>query len=263
MMYYKKKSTFLVALSILALSAITSANTCTDFLFKQFNTFLDPQAEVYIDSTSIDYYSEQVVIASKDFYDNGKLVKRIKIYDEDSVVTYFYYNSNESVLKKTGKEYINSVSTIQDTLFIEIQEYNDGVFEEKIIRKQTPNYVVEKGTDYLFEFILKQDTVIETYQMNIKKDSVYKYSTFDIADPSDDFKCYEYENGNEKGIPILYKPNEKGFSIQYTYEDNSYNREYFFIKKDNTTSLRKTLKPIKISPRVRYFDLLGRYKFTK
>jgi hypothetical protein len=208
-MYYKKKSTFLVALSILALSAITSANTCTDLLFKQFNTFLDPQAEVYIDSTSIDYYSEQVVIASKDFYDNGKLVKRIKIYDEDSVVTYFYYNSNESVLKKTGKEYINSVSTIQDTLFIEIQEYNDGVFEEKIIRKQTPNYVVEKG------------------------------------------------------IPILYKPNEKGFSIQYTYEDNSYNREYFFIKKDNTTSLRKTLKPIKISPKARYFDLLGRYKFSK
>ena len=99
--------------------------------------------------------------------------------------------------------------------------------------------------------------------MNIKKDSVYKYSTFDIADPSDDFKCYEYENGNEKGIPILYKPNEKGFSIQYTYEDNSYNREYFFIKKDNTTSIRKTLKPVKISPKVRYFDLLGRYKFSK
>ena len=36
-----------------------------------------------------------------------------------------------------------------------------------------------------------------------------------------------------------------------------------FIKKDNTTSLRKTLKPIKISPKARYFDLLGRYKFSK
>ena len=32
---------------------------------------------------------------------------------------------------------------------------------------------------------------------------------------------------------------------------------------EGTTSIRKTLKPVKISPRARYFDLLGRYKFTK
>ena len=31
----------------------------------------------------------------------------------------------------------------------------------------------------------------------------------------------------------------------------------------NTTIIRKTHKPVRISPKARYFDLLGRYKFTK
>ena len=43
--------------------------------------------------------------------------------------------------------------------------------------------------------------------------------------------------------------------------DFYYSETFVFNEEQKTTSIRKTLKPVKISPKARYFDLLGRYKF--
>lgn len=261
--FYKSKSAFLVALAILALSTITSANTCTESVFESLRTFLNPQVKVYYDSTHIAYNDYKFNIDIKSIYENGNLIKRIQTdSDNDTIITYFHYNSDESVLKKTGKEYIYSTHTKQDTFFTESLEYEDGVFQDTIIRKETSDYVVEAGSDYIHEFFLKQDTVIQLFQTIIENDTIPQYTTIDIADPDDEFKCYEYENDSKNGATTFYKPNEKGYSLLYTYE-NGLSRENFYIKKDDIQSIRKTIKPVKISPKARYFDLLGRYKYTK
>ena len=82
-----------------------------------------------------------------------------------------------------------------------------------------------------------------------------------IGDPNNDNKCYEYDDDGQINYTLLYKPNEKGYSVSVESED--YFREFFFIKTEGITSIRKTLKPVKMLPKARYFDLLGRYKFSK
>ena len=60
---------------------------------------------------------------------------------------------------------------------------------------------------------------------------------------------------------ITYEPMTNGYSLSF-YADGFITIHYY-SKPEGTTALRKILKPIKISPKARYFDLLGRYKFTK
>ena len=83
---------------------------------------------------------------------------------------------------------------------------------------------------------------------------------FLIADPSDDSKCYEYEN-DKIVYTHYYEPNNNGYSKKIVQDD--YFREFFYVKTEKITAIRKTRKPVKISPKARYFDLLGRFKFTK
>lgn len=103
--------------------------------------------------------------------------------------------------------------------------------------------------------------MIEKSYFDYNTDSVRTSQKFYVADSIDDSKCYQQGEDGVIDYTLTYKPNEKGYSI--SIEEGTYLREFFFIKNEGTTSIRKTVKPVKISPRARYFDLLGRYKFTK
>lgn len=57
---------------------------------------------------------------------------------------------------------------------------------------------------------------------------------------------------------------DNGYMLKYLEESSTgyYLREYFFVN-PGTTAIRKQRPAVKISPKARYFDLLGRYKYTK
>ena len=108
---------------------------------------------------------------------------------------------------------------------------------------------------------MTQDSVIQKRYFDYNTNSVRTSQKIYAADPNNDNKCYEYDDDGQINYTLLYKPNEKGYSVSVESED--YFREFFFIKTEETTSICKTLKPVKFSPKARYFDLLGRYKFSK
>ena len=251
------KSKILFFVSIFALATLASANTCTDAWFNYFKRETNPHAEVHFDS-AFHRYEEQFYM--KNIFSNGRITEKETVYEDTSITRFYYYDSNESVLKKNGREYIVSECEAIDTLCYVYRIYENGLYTETDTAKQTSNYVVEYGPDYHFEFILKKDSIIQKYQYDIDKEYAKTSLEFVIADSNDDFKCIEIKENGLRDT-LLYKPTENGFSI--TILDDSYINEFFFVKSDNTTTIRKTVKPVKIAPKARYFDLLGRYKFSK
>ena len=75
----------------------------------------------------------------------------------------------------------------------------------------------------------------------------------------------------EDDKPELYETIEiintdNGYMLKYLEESSTgyYLREFFFVKaKEEPTGIRKLRPAVRISPKARYFDLLGRYKFTR
>ena len=253
------KSKILFFIAFFALTTLASANTCTDAWFN-INKTGNSSAEFHLDST-YHSYEEYFIYSQKNIYDNGRIVQRNAIYDDTTERVFYHYNSDESVLKKVGTEYIVSECETIDTLCTTYRTYENGLYTQTDTAKQTSNYVSEYGPNYHFEYILKKDTIIEKYQFIINKDSVETRIEFIFADPNDDFKCHESNEAGSILDTLLYEPTENGFSI--TILDATETKEFFFVKNDHTTSIRKTRKMVKIAPKVRYFDLLGRYKFTK
>ena len=180
-------------------------------------------------------------------------------------VLYFYYDTTETALKNRGSEYIILNCNTQDTMCIRQKNYYDGAFQGEQISKRTTNYAgsetIESSTHWFTERILKNDTLFEIEYFDYNTDSVRKNQDLIIADSTDDFKCFENRGDDNTVNPITYKPNGKGYSI--SIDEGTYHREFFFVNTDKTTSLRKTVKPVKMHPKARFFDLLGRYKFTK
>ena len=175
-------------------------------------------------------------------------------------------------MKNTGLEYILTKCEAQDTLCYVQTIYQDGVlFDGTLTIKATPEYISQEieQPDYhqLTEFIIKPDTLLyknESYERYMGyKVSMKSSSMLHVADPNDDTKCDVYID-DKKYATLSYNPNEKGFSISMTVGDLDHpSAEYFFIEENKTSPIRKTVKPVKIAPKARYFDLLGRFKFTK
>ena len=254
------KSKILFFIAFFALTTLASANTCTDAWYNYYKARSNPQEEFHLDST---YYSFEgnIHFSQKFIYDNGRIIQRNNIYDDTTETVFYHYNSNESVLKKIGTEYIISECEAMDTLCYVLRTYENGLYTETDTTKQTSNYMVEYGSSYHFEFILKKDTIIEKYLFIKDNDTVETHIGLAFADPNDDFKCIESNETGSSQSTLLYEPNENGFSIKML--NDSIQDEHFFVKNENTKSIRKTHKPVKIAPKARYFDLLGRYKFTK
>ena len=262
-----RKSFFLVSIAVLSLNTASLANKCTDVWFTTLaNPYLNPESEFHIDSS---YFNENGnEWTHKYIYKDGKIAETqydTKEEGEEIRIFPFYSDTNETALKNKGIEYIVSKCQAKDTLCYQEKAYSNGEYRGIRTTKITPNYItveqVEDNTLWFTEYILTQDSVIEKIYFDYNTDSVRTSQKFYVADPNNDNKCYEYDADGQINYTLLYKPNEKGYSV--SIEEGTYLREFFFIKNEGTTSIRKTVKPVKISPRARYFDLLGRYKFTK
>lgn len=263
----KSKTFFLTVITILALSAFAIANTCTEAMFTVLtNPYLNPESEFHIDSSYFNEYGNKWT--HKYIYEDGKIAQiqyDTKEEGEEIRIYPFYNDTNETVLKNKDIEYIVYKCQAQDTLCYQEKVYSDGEYKGIKTTKITPNYIteerIEEGTHWFTEYTLVKDSVKGKKYYDYNTDSVRTSQIFYIADSTDEFTCYQLGENGVKYYTLIYKPNEKGYSINIDHLD--YHREFFFVNKDKTSSLRKTVKPAKIAPKARYFDLLGRFKFTK
>ena len=262
-----RKSLFLVSIAVLTLSTASLANKCTDVWFTALaNPYLNPENEFHIDSS---YFNENGnEWTHKYVYEDGKIAQTqydTKEEGEEIRIFPFYSDTNETALKNKGIEYIVSKCQAKDTLCYQEKVYSNGEYGGIKTTKITPNYItveqVEDNIHWFTEYILTQDSVIEKRYFDYNTDSVRTSQKKFVADSTDDFKCYQQGEDGVNDYTLTYKPNEDGFSV--SIESETYFREFFFIKTEGTTSIRKVLKPVKISPKARYFDLLGRYRFSK
>lgn len=267
LMFEKCKYLFCISVILLTLGSVASANKCTDVWFTALaNPYINSESEFHIDSSYFNEYENEWT--HKYVYENGKIAQLKVDFKEDGEevrIHHFYNDTNETVLKNEGAEYIVSKCQALDTLCYQEKVYFDGESEAIKTTKFTPKYItteqVEDGALRFSEYILSKDTVIEKRYFAYNTDSVEVYQTFYIADSTDDFKCYQQGEDGVKDYTLTYKPKEVGFSV--SVESKTYHREFFFVNTDKITSLRKTVKPVKMAPQARYFDLLGRFKFNR
>lgn len=255
---------YLVPAAILALSDAVSANTCTDAWFKVIiSNYFIPVHDVYLDSTF--FKNDREETTTKYLYENGKPVQihNVTTYTNNTLDSYYYiyYNVDETALKKLENESIFSTCNAPDTTCYQIKSYYEGEFIRTSTIKATSNHIQLQYNDMFAEIFLFQDSIVENISFDYNTDSAKTTHVLFDADPDDDFKCNQKNDAGEVENFIFYKPNESGFSLSYQTETEF--NEKFFIESQKTTSIHKTRKPVKIDPKARYFDLLGRYKFTK
>lgn len=264
-----RKSLFLVSFAILVFSAVASANTCTEAVFNtQSPTMFNPHSNVRVDSCYINSQNSSWT-GKKYIYNNGLIeAVRADFKDEDRAPTFwlFYRDTNETVLKKEGYEYIISEDEKKDTLLYNVRAYYNGEFEYTQTIRIASNYLSEELADStsseLHEIYFKNDSIIEIGIENYNTDSSKTKQRFYVANLNDDYKCELYDEEGNLLSSLLYEPNEKGYSIKQSIDD-VYFEFYVMNVEQNTTTIRKNHKPAKISPKARYFDLLGRYKFIR
>ena len=259
---------------IMLLANFVTANTCSEMFIK--NTTIFSNNDFYRDSS---YFLDRGDNAwtHKYYWSEGKLDSMV--YDpmedgESPNVFYFYWNTDKSSLKGVGAEQIITSLISGDTVIYKQEYYSAGELENsvttKITKGRTSSLAYSMGTKEwtLTETYLSNDTLYHKDIYGYNSDDERPHTVFIVADPESDTKCLEYEiaEGTPRIVETIdYAETEKGFVLSYLQGsgENAYLRKFFFVKTEGTTSIRKTLKPVKIAPKARYFDLLGRYKFTK
>ena len=266
----KSKTFFLTVITILALSAFATANTCTEAYFNtQAHAIFDQESNLRLDS--IFYSQSPAGWKGKKYFYNESLIEKVMVdFKQDPThraYWFFYRDTNETVInQKDFYEYIDSTYKKQDTLFHHLKTYYHGEYEyTQIIRIAKFYYslqIINSTPSEFSEKFVKQDTIIEINHSNYNTDSSSVKKAFYIADINDDNKCYGYDEQQNLLHTFTYSPTENGFSLKQ--DDGENYIEIFVINEDKIlTALRKTVKPVKITPKARYFDLLGRFKFTK
>ena len=161
----------LVSISELTFSAVASANTCTDAIFILYSSPIgSDEREFRLDSS---YFNESGnEWANKYIYENKLLIEQhddSKEIGEEIKVNHFYYDVDESALKKNGPEGIISNCSKNDTLCYEQKMYSNGVYDGVEIYRLTPNYAstetIESSIHWFFEYILQTDTLIKKNTM--------------------------------------------------------------------------------------------------
>ena len=287
-----------ILFSLLVFAVYAAANTCTEAYFQGLkNFFIQAENSPYRDSShSIEDYvfmgdTTRQHTYTKLIYNNGRLQKLVNGYivdtaevrkemekqqDSDSsleiifisnleslldeLTTYatFIWSNDESILSGDGDEELLSDSTWGDTTYIHRKCYYDGDLFQEMRYKYTSSYIYNFDIDHdiyeesLSEVFFRNDSII------LKSEDNFSYV---VGDPNDDSKCYAYAN-NSLFKTFVYQKNDKGFSIRTT-AGNNVSETFMIDPKKQTLSIHKRRVPVKISPKARYFDLLGRYKFTK
>ena len=264
-----------ILFSLLILAIYASANTCTEAVFEYgaYN-FIYTKDHAHLDSaynketyTKVTYESSDKFVYSNEHLDYF-IRTDFKEDGKDSVqITKVYWNSDENVLSKKGVEFLGEIKYSGDTLSFTLTNYYDG----KIHEQQTTK-IFKKSLEALYpdgpngelafqQLYFQNDTLFNTVTLNYGTDSAEVRKKFTVSDEQDDHKCIEYHNDGEISYNLEYVKNEKGYSIKL-FDQKNY-REYFMVNPENSTAIHQRRAPVKISPKARYFDLLGRYKFSK
>jgi len=262
-------------LGILLLATFAAANTCTEAVFKLSKKSMDiTKGEAYHDSSYFmeNYYKENPW-SHKLYYTNGKLDSLVMdpMEEGDSLrVTHYYWNADETKLSGKGSEIIILQETLGDTVILNQKSYSDGEFDDFYMVKMTDSYISAQNDVYhsFEEIFFSHDTLFEKNVYDYGSENPRPEIIFTVGDSTNDLKCYEYRMEDDK--PELYETIEiintdNGYMLKYLKESSNgyYLREFFYVNNESTTAIQKFRAPIKISPKARYFDLLGRYKFTR
>lgn len=252
-----------ILFSLMIFAVYASANTCTEAWFEiNAYNYIYTKDHAHLDSA---YYNDEST--EKYIYNKEHLDYLITKEGGEIHTINFYWNSDESVLSKKGTEYFGIIKYSEDTLFITLTNYHDGVVHEQQTAKITnktldAQYPDGPNGEIAFEKIYFQnDSLVKSITYNYGTDSAEVHKTIIVSDEQDDFKCKEYGEKEIKNFSLEYVKNDNGYAIKRHNE--KYSREYFMIYPTGTTAIHKRRVPVKISPKARYFDLLGRYKFTK
>lgn len=269
-----------ILFSLLLLAGFAAANTCTEAWFEisKPNLYIS-KAKAYIDSVfyaDTTNFSDTVFVQErfkKEIYNNGYLEKTIYGYvgdinNEYAEILYYINSKDETVLSGKDIEVLFSDSASGDTSIWHLKYSYKGSFEQEDYIKTTNSYISylsysldHKPLESLTEFFFRNDTLVSRYTDNNNLDWEQKTeNTYYVEDSEDDTKCYAYKNDSLINT-LIYYSNENGYSIKSVDKDGF--SEIFMVYPDGTTAIRKQRPAVKISPKARYFDLLGRYKFSK
>ena len=267
-----------VLVSLLVFTVFAAANTCTKAWYEiQAFNFLTIKDAPHLDSI---YYREQPNPEElnewyqKYYYQDGLIQRSVfKFRNNDPVDNRFYLTADESVLSKNGRELLLSDSVAGDTVYFFQKMYNNGALVQRVIHKTTDLYASEddydptSGRHTFAEYFFRNDTLVSRTIYDYTSESPDSAYYYYIGVPGDEFKCAEYK-GSVKTNDLTYKKTTTGFSV--TIFNDTYLREFIMIvPEEHTTVIQKQpttqnkRRPTKISPRARYFDLLGRYKRAK
>ena len=268
-----------VLFSLLALAAFAAANTCTKAYYEinAFN-FLTIKDAPHLDSI---YYREQLNPEElhewyqKYYYHSGLIQKSVfKFRDNDPVENRFYLTADESALTRSGRELLLSDSVAGDTVYFIQKMFNDGKLVQTIVHKTADLYASEDSYDpssdrHTFaEYFFRNDTLVSRtfydYESGMRDSAYYYY----VGVPGDEYKCAEHR-GDSLTNNLTYKKLATGFSVAIF--NDTYLREFVMeVPEEHTTvvqkqqpDVQKRRRSTKISPRARYFDLLGRYRRAK
>lgn len=254
---------------LLLLAGFAAANTCTEAWFEiGAYGFIYTKDHAHLDSVYFKEYDNEWTdkyIYGKDYLDY--FITDPKEEGEDVRTAKFYWNSDENALSKKGYEYLGEIQYSEDTLFYSFTNYNNGKRHEQQTAKIVNNVLEAQYPDgpngeIAFEQLYFQnDTLIKSITDYYGTDSAEVHKRIIIRDEQDDFKCLEYRNNGENFYNLEYVKNDNGYSIKIY--DQNYFREFFMVYPESSTAIRKQRPAVKSSPKARYFDLLGRYKYTR
>ena len=204
-----------------------------------------------------------------------------KFRDSDTVENRFYLTADESVLTRHGRELLLSDSVAGDTVYFFQKMFNDGELVQTVTHKLTDLYAAEddydptSGNRTFAEYFFRNDTLVSRTVYDYAFATPGTATFYYVGVSGDDNKCAEYR-GDSLTNNLTYKKQATGFSVAIF--NDTYLREFVMeVPETHTTAVRKQddarkpreqsaqgkRRPAKISPRARYFDLLGRYRFSK
>ena len=267
-----------ILFSLLILSVYAAANTCTETIFNIAANFLVKQNKVILDSLYYVAHKTNSEEMTKFYYTNGKIDSSVSVTPNDldgkySKNTYYYYWDTDETKIETKYATLLSQEQSGDTIFFYEKKFINGSIDYSKTIKITNSYIsslLSYDNTFVFkEETISNDTLFTTNIYDYQTDLPRTYTYILVADPSNDLKCngFEIEGDNQKpynNYEIVYT--DQGFIIRELKDyniDNYVLTQYFYITPENSTTIQKRLAPVKISPKARYFDLLGRYKFTR
>lgn len=260
---------------LLLWAGFAAANTCTEAVLKLYKGSLDiKKGEAYHDSSYFmeNYYKENPW-SHKRYYTNGKPDSLVMdpMDGESLRITHYYWNIDETKLSGKGSELVFFQEASGDTIVLKEKIYSDGEFESSTIVKITDSYIstLDEQDHSFQELFFSNDTLFEKNVFDYDSENSRPEIFFTVGDSTNELKCYEYRMEDDN--PELYETIEiintdNGYMLKFLEESSTgyYLREFFFVKdEEGTTGLRKQRPAVKISPKARYFDLLGRYKYTR